>query len=140
MGEEKTIQDDNLETESVLSFVSSVKTNEDVDITKQFVFQCIDQYFEENKKRQELIDGFSSKKKKGGGGMDLNSVMGIGMMSLIPILTKQLNLTEIFNKSNIQQDKNAGNKQEDFINLPRRPEKPKAPEPERTDNIKYEKV
>ena len=144
MGEEKVIKDniktDDDETESVLSFATTCQTNQDIDITRQFVYRCIDEYFEENKKRQELIEGFGANKKKksGVGGMDMNSLLGIGAMSLLPILTRQLNLGELFNKSNIN---NATDKQEDFINLSKpRPEKPKPPPAEREDNIKYEKV
>lgn len=140
LGDEPTIRKNNVqndfeETTSVLSFASDA--SESVDITRQFVFQCITEYFEEHKKRQELIEGFGSKSKKKSGGMDLNSILGIGAMSLLPILTKQLNLAELFNKSNIDNDRD---KQEDFINLPKRPAKPEAPPTERPDNIKYEKV
>ena len=60
------------------------ESNDDINITREFVFKCIDQYFETHNKRNELLKDMNNSKKSSG--LDLNTLLGIGGMSLIPML------------------------------------------------------
>ncbi len=61
-------------------------TDDDIDLSKRFIFKCIDEYFEEHKKRDEYLKSFKRDDKKGG--MDMNMLLSIGGMSLLPMFGK----------------------------------------------------
>ena len=97
--------------------------NDNIEITKRFVFKCMDQYFEEHNKRNDLLKDFGGGKKKSSSSFDMNTILGIGGVSLLPLLTKFLNNQNNQN-NNISNNNNASNRQEDFIRMdrPKRPE------------------
>ena len=104
------------ENEEVASLVpeTTLTVDDSIDITRRFVFTCIDQYFEEHNKRNELLKDMKSSKKSGGG-LDLNTILGIGGMSLMPMIANYMKQNMPANNIN----NNGTDKQEHFINLGR---------------------
>ncbi len=113
-----TIQEDEEDIQSTVTQAGTPKRvrdddhdlhhNDDyVDISRNFIFKCIDEYFEEHQKRQDYLKSFKKGDDKKGG-MDMNMLLSIGGMSLLPMLGKfiQNNMpnTNINNGSNIKED------------------------------------
>ena len=65
-------------------------STDEINLTKQFIFQCIDDYFDEHKKRQERIDSFTKggAKKSGGSFGGLQGALLAGGVSVLPMLLK----------------------------------------------------
>ena len=139
-----TEEDDNI---SVCTFasVSEDGTDDSIDISERFVFACIDKYFEIHHKRDKLIKGAKETDKKSKGSMDLNTILSIGAMSLMPILAKMSKegggLSQLFggqNKpSNIDRN-NAPDIKKHDSSMERTARKPETEG--REDNIEYQKV
>ena len=62
------------------------KNDELINISRHFVFDCIDKYFERHHRRNEYLNNMKSSNRKSGGGMDLSAIMGIAGVSLAPFI------------------------------------------------------
>jgi hypothetical protein len=84
-------ESEDVDAESLVSIQEDQETyqsDDTMELTQQFVWKCIDSYFEEHKKRSELISDFKSDKKKGKGSFNMETMLGIGAVSLLPLLHK----------------------------------------------------
>ena len=131
---------ENEEEMSNTSTVYTDKNNELIDISRNFVFECIDLYFERHNKRTERLNNFKSGGKKSGGGFDMTTIMGIAGVSLAPLIGNYLK-NNLPNNSINNINKDGANDKREFIPMvqPTRPE----PDDEKsfihTDNPEQEK-
>jgi hypothetical protein len=97
MGEsERTPKEQGVDDDTI-SIVSN-DTNDTINITEAFVFECIDKYFKQSRERQELIESFG-KREKSGGKLGLQGALGIGAMSIIPLILKHFNINPNINNA-----------------------------------------
>ena len=132
-----TIQEDEEDIQSTVTEAGTPKRvrdddhdlhhNDDyVDISRNFIFKCIDEYFEEHQKRQDYLKSFKKGDDKKGG-MDMNMLLSIGGMSLLPMLGKFIQN----NMPNTNINNNGTDKQEGFINM----ERPERKQPEQDEGF-----
>lgn len=80
---------------------NSIDDNDEILLTKYFVYDCIRDFFREHKEIEDVL----SNKKSSGSGSNLTTILGIAGMSLLPILLKNLsgNIIDnaIYNKENV---------------------------------------
>ncbi len=119
-------------------------TDDSVDITRDFVYKCIDSYFEEHHKRDKWIRGAKEPEKKKSGGLDLQTLLGIAGVSLMPVLAKMSKeggtLSQLFGGQNKEPNIHAPNFKKHDSTM-ERPTRAAAEDVEGGENnIKYEKV
>jgi hypothetical protein len=69
-------------------------SDDSINLCREFVFSCIDDYFKLQKQRTEYLEALAGKQKKSSG-MDMSTMFSIGAVSLLPILLKHLNISSL---------------------------------------------
>lgn len=89
----KEVSDKQLFQNENLSDDNVDNNNDEILLTKYFVYDCIRDFFREHKEIEDIINT----KKNSSGGMNMTTIMGIAGMSLLPLLLKNLSLNNIDN-------------------------------------------
>lgn len=104
--EEDKINEKNISRSSKMSSNHSIcndnddDNNEDIVLTKYFVYDCIRQFLREEKEMNEIL--FSTKKPENKGS-NLTNILAMSAVGCLPILLKQINLSSILNNATHQQ-------------------------------------